>query len=220
MHQALFAGMVVREAYEKGVHLQPERITSSADKHTVWEHKLNEMEQLRDGMGKGLDQHIKETVAVLQLFGVHTQHSCEGHLDHGVAAPWIDIQSPDLRLEEFFRHYGALCEKADVLEAVGEVADAVYDEIYAIRKEIDRIEAREYRKLIPYLEEFYRGRNVSYERRLIIDPRGRLTCQGGILQPAEEKETQALRLKKYQDEMRAFTEFLKNKFFACHSCNP
>jgi hypothetical protein len=75
----------------------------------VWEHKLNEMEQLRDGIGKGLDQHIKETVAVLQLFGVHTQHSCEGHLDHGVAAPWIDIQSPDLRLEEFFRNYGVIC---------------------------------------------------------------------------------------------------------------
>lgn len=90
----------------------------------------------------------------------------------------------------------------------------MYDEIYAIRKEIDRIEALEYRKLIPYLEEFYLGRNVSYERRLIIDPRGRLTCQGGFLQPAEEKETQAHRLKEYQYEIRVFTRLLKNKFFA------
>ena len=195
-------------------NLQHEQITSSADKPTVWEQKLIELDQVQDGIGEGIDLHIKETVAVLQLLGLHTRASCEGHLDHGVAAPWIDIQSPDLRLEEFFRNYGALCEKADTLEAVGEVADAVYDEIYAIRQAIDRIEALEYRKLIPYLEEFYQGRNVSYERRLIIDPRGRLTCQGGILQPAEEIETQALRLKEYQDGVVAFTQFLKNKFFS------
>ena len=83
-----------------------------------------------------------------------------------------------------------------------------------MRTEIDRIEAVEYKKLIPYLEEFYRVRSAAYTHRLLIDYRGRLSCQGALLQPAEEVKTRALRLKEYQQEMRAFTEFLKQKFFS------
>ncbi len=41
--------------------MQPEQIASSKDKQIVWRQKLIEMEHIRDGMGKGLDPHIKET---------------------------------------------------------------------------------------------------------------------------------------------------------------
>ncbi len=197
-----------------GGNLQPEQIASSKDKQIVWRQKLIEMEHIRDGMGKGLDPHIKETVAVLQLLGLHTQQSCQGHIDHGVAAPWIDIQSPDSRLQDFYRIYGELSHTADELEDGSEEAYAVHDEMNAVSKKIDRIEALEYKKLIPYLEAFYQGRSVSYEHRLILSPTGRLTCQGAFLQPAEKKEPQAARLKAYQEEMLAFTQFLKQKFFS------
>jgi hypothetical protein len=206
--------MVEKETRIGGVHLKPAHIASSADKHSVWKQKLLELEHIQDGLGKGLDPHIKETVAVLQLLGVHTQASCEGHLDLGLAAPWIDIQSPDLKLAELRRMYRELSDTADALEADDVAAEAAYDEMHVILKELERIEALEYKKLIPYLEEFYHRRIVSFEQRLMIDLRGRLSSQGALLQPAEEKETQALRLKEYQEEMCLFTQFLKNKFFS------
>jgi hypothetical protein len=180
----------------------------------LWAQKLIDMDHLQDGLGKGLDTKIRETVAVLQLLGLHTRASCEGHIDHGIAAPWIVVESPNPVLQEFRRFRVKLSETADALEADGEVADAVYEQLHDLRKRIARIEALEYKKLIPYLDEFYLDQDVYYEERLIIDSGGRLICQGALLQPAEEKETQAIRLQAYQEEMRDFTEFLKEKFFS------
>ena len=54
--------------------MQPEPIAASPDKQTAWEQKLLEMEHLQDNWGTELDQGIKETVAVLQLFS--TGHFC------------------------------------------------------------------------------------------------------------------------------------------------
>jgi hypothetical protein len=185
-----------------------------ADKLTVWTQKLTEIAGLRDGLEKGVDPQITETVAVLQLLGVHTRASCEGHMDRGITAPWIDIQPTDPALEELRRFNVELSERVDALEAAGEVADVVYEQLHEHRKAIARIEALEYKKLIPYLDEFYLDQCVYYEERLILDFRGRLISQGALLQPAEEKKTQALRLQAYQEEMRDFTEFLKEKFFS------
>jgi hypothetical protein len=70
------------------------------------------------------------------------------------------------------------------------------------------------KKIVPYLDEFYQERHVPFERRIIIDIRGRLTIQGGILQAAEDHETQARNLREYQREMEAFKEFLKQKIFS------
>jgi hypothetical protein len=188
------------------------------DKLTVWKQKLIEMEHLQDGMGTGLDHGIKETVAVLQLLGVHTRQSCEGHMDHGVAAPWIFIETPDPRLEKLRQKYTKLSIQAEELEE--EEADALYDELWALRGKMEGIVAVEYTKLIPYLEKFYQDRRVSYVRRLIIDQGGRLTCQGMILQPTEKKIPRRVRMQEYQAEMHAFTEYLKNIFFTDQSRNP
>ena len=188
--------------------------TAAADKHALWEQKLREMDVLRDTVGTGIDPGIRETVAVLQLLGVHTRQSCEGHMDHGIAAPWVDLESADPRVLVFRRVYAALGKKADTREDAGREPVAIYEKMHAVSNAINQIEAVAYKKLMPYLEEFYHGRTVSCEQRLLIDHRGRLTCQGALLQPAEAKEAQAVRLHVYQQEMRAFTEFLKRKFFS------
>jgi hypothetical protein len=67
--------------------VRTDQIRASEDKHTTWKQKLIEIEHLQDNWGTSLDPRIKETVAVLQLLGVHTLQSCEGYMDHGVAAP-------------------------------------------------------------------------------------------------------------------------------------
>jgi hypothetical protein len=101
-----------------------------------------------------------------------------------------------------------------------EQEEQIYDALWSMKGKMERIGAVEYKKLIPYLEEFYQGRSVSYVRRLIIDQGGRFTCQGLILQSTEKKKTRGLLLKEYQEEMRAFTEFLKQKFFSDQSLHP
>jgi hypothetical protein len=192
-------------------------VMQSDDKHAVWKQKLLEMEHVQDHLGTGLDEKIMETVAVLQLLGLHTRQSCEGHIDHGIAAPWVAIESRDPKLEVLRGFYSKLSKKADELEDLEDTdikAEVVYDGMHKINKHIDRIEALEYQKLIPYLEEFYQGRTVSWEQRLILDSHGTLICQGAILQPAETQEMQTLRLQAYQEETFAFTQFLKRKFFA------
>lgn len=43
----------------------------------------------------GIDSGIRDTVAYLSALGFHTVESCEGHTDHGIAAPRIIIRAPD-----------------------------------------------------------------------------------------------------------------------------
>jgi hypothetical protein len=47
-----------------------------------------------DKLGQPIDEGIFETVVVLNLPGIHTLASCEGHLEYGAYAPWVDIQTP------------------------------------------------------------------------------------------------------------------------------
>ncbi len=47
---------------------------------------------MKDKLGKKVDAGIIETVVVLNLLGMPTTMSCEGHLDHGTGAPWVDIE--------------------------------------------------------------------------------------------------------------------------------
>jgi hypothetical protein len=46
---------------------------------------------LTDDLGRPLDEGIKKPVAALYLLGVKTSASCQGHSDHGLSYPWIDI---------------------------------------------------------------------------------------------------------------------------------
>jgi hypothetical protein len=47
-----------------------------------------------DGLGERVDPGIKDTVVALNLLGIPTVSSCEGHLDHGRTLPWVDIGLP------------------------------------------------------------------------------------------------------------------------------
>ena len=44
-----------------------------------------------DRFGNKIETGIKESVIALWALGFKTSASCQGHLDHGRLAPWIDI---------------------------------------------------------------------------------------------------------------------------------
>lgn len=57
-----------------------------------WQQQLVNLGKTTDGLGLGIDPGIIELVAGLNLIGVNTTASCEGHLDWGLPYPWIDIE--------------------------------------------------------------------------------------------------------------------------------
>jgi hypothetical protein len=145
---------------------------------------------------------IKEGVIALNVFGIQTSGSCEGHIDRGTNAPWIDVQAERSQASE-----GQMKELLQDREKNKE-------ELKALSAEIERKNLAEQRKLFPHLDEFYRNRDVPFHRRLIIGSVrfGRLESQGARLQKIEDDTTKRERLNEYQAEMSAFIAFLKDKY--------
>lgn len=49
-----------------------------------------------DKLGLGIDAGVEHPVAAMRVLGVRTTQSCEGHEDHGLPYPWIDVEPEDL----------------------------------------------------------------------------------------------------------------------------
>lgn len=149
-----------------------------------WQEMLRAVDRVRDALGKAVDPGIRETVAVLNLLGSTTRQSCEGHVNErgfGLPSPWVDID-------------------------LSPRGDGMPD---------PRI-----RRL---LDDFYRSRESSGDIRLRWED-GRLQAGGdhdGLERVRRRVEAGALAgedlrrlgaiLASRQEEMRDFTEFLKER---------
>src|SRR5690242_15037013 len=56
-----------------------------------WAKAEHSVSQIKDTLDKPVDPGITDTLTGLLAYGFPTAGSCEGHLDHGVKAPWVDI---------------------------------------------------------------------------------------------------------------------------------
>lgn len=173
-----------------------------------WEELVAEIDQIKDRLGKGIDEGIKEVVIGLRALDVNVTQSCEGHDDHGTGGPYIDVESPlntsyENALEPMYGNFDNKETKQKFDDLVNEI-------------EINNLNER--KKLIGLLDEFYANRQTPYEVRLSISPMARawsrLENQGVGLQKIEmDQEKKDLRLKMFKTEMDDFRDFLKNKFF-------
>jgi hypothetical protein len=176
-----------------------------------WQLKLREVDELCDATGRPVDAGIRETVAVLQLLGLHTRQSCEGHIGWGVPAPWVALYVPEA--EKLREEIVSLENWLEVLEEDAEAFDRVCHERNRLRQQEEQCEAQAWMLLFTWLETFYQRHSaVPYEERIVLHPNGRLTIQGALLQGARDTATQARKLQAYQAEMRRFTRFLKRQF--------
>jgi hypothetical protein len=174
------------------------------EKANAWNQKATEIDQVGDRLRKRIDEKIKDAIIALNLLGINTTASCEGHIDWATGGPYIDVEA--LGTGELKK---ALKKERE--EKNEEKEDEILDEI--THKNLE-----ERKKLIPYFEEFYQGREVSFSNRLIIQSlaRGwsRIENQGVDLQKLEAPEIKEQKLQEFQKEMADFTEFLKGKFFS------
>ena len=116
------------------------------EKQTQWTQQLQRIEGLKDGLGKSVDEGIKETVAAMQLLGILTRQSCQGHLNWGEAAPWVRIDFP-AEVHELSRQHSELFDAFDKLNEGNEDFQRAADEFHKVRREQKRLQAMELKKI-------------------------------------------------------------------------
>ncbi len=164
-----------------------------------WQQQLVNLGKTTDGLGLGIDPGIIELVAGLNLIGVNTTASCEGHLDWGLPYPWIDIEG-----------IGAfeLNEKMQKVKADS-------NDHKALITQLIKINSVEVKKLFEILEEYNNQKSHTYRRILIIVPfgwgSGRFQPVGGVLAEISNKTEQAKQLEIFRNEIKQFSRFIKQK---------
>lgn len=194
-------------------------IQIKTQKEDRWQETAERISRTVDKLGLPIDEGIKETVTVLNALGIATRASCEGHLDFGTCAPWVDIASTDPRTDVSIVKLSQEAQrKCDENKKTEQEIRVIFAEVHKARCVVKAYHIEERRKLLAYLAEFYEDRCVPYDRRLIIRPLGtdgksRLESQGADCQEVASPEEKVQKLAEYQREMQDFTTFLKQKFF-------
>lgn len=190
-------------------------------KQQEWEQVAEKFAHATDGIGMGIDAGILGTVIALNALGIETSASCEGHLDHGVGAPWIDIEV--ISAYEEVRHVAQMFTHADAARKQQALPDAeidvLFEEAWREQKRVKAIYLEQRAKLMKYLASFYATRRVPYDQMLVIHPRdtagrARLESLGADFQNSAPLGERTQKLKEYQKEMQEFTAFLKHIYFS------
>jgi hypothetical protein len=183
----------------------------------TWEAFRVELSRVTDVFGMGIDPGILEPVIGLNLFGITTVQSCEGHTERGTGAPWIMVGVRES--EEIARLQKDLDEAMKRLEAMEKSkADKdelieLYAEVHRRKRDVKKPKLHILAKGMTLLDEFYGiARQVPHDVRLMLDASGKLTNHGAHVQEIREIPHRHNKLKEYQDEMKAFGFYLKHKF--------
>jgi glutathione synthase/RimK-type ligase-like ATP-grasp enzyme len=117
-----------------------------SNKNALWEAKESEINSLVDALGAHIDPGIKEAVIALNLLGINTIASCEGHMDeengHGTDFPWIDVAASDEPENRFVgqeKIYEEVAEEYGV--PVNDVKDSTAEEAW--REALKRMPTKE-----------------------------------------------------------------------------
>lgn len=174
--------------------------------HTLksWQEATHEATRFTDRLGRGLDPGIRDTVIALNMLGVSTTQSCEGHLDHGRPYPWVTFDSAEAK---------ALFQQSGVA-----FANEQFEDAHALKHRAEAEQAYDQRKVIEALTAFYATfRQVPQDRMLIVYARyagtSILEPQGAMCLIGQSHEVQTRKLAEYQAEMHTFTTFLKRVYF-------
>lgn len=203
-------------------------------KQEIWNAMSAEVDHWIDGAGYPIDKEIKETVIALNLMGIETTASCGGHLDHGLSFPWIDIQIYPPEVETMMQELSDIQEQVRNEEISlkikfptlsdndfynipeGETLKNLIKKHRFIAESMAQIQIKCLEPLNQLLNQFYENRTASYDNILIIpeDSVARLRSIGTDRQQIRLPEQRLHKLNEYREEMKAFTIFLRQKFFS------
>lgn len=217
----------------------PENI--AGDREKIWREKVEKVGKRLDGLDNEMDPGIIETVAALNLHGINTSQSCEGHLDRGIPSPWVAIEAknkPDTFKERYHNQvaiYEEIAQKHGI--AIRELRDGAHEAAWheaclackasgetdawkawqaenkRLRKQVEEL-IQEYEK--QQMEKSVSSVSITagYGPFRIFTGGPDFNLLGKTIKelPATEQEAIAVRLREHQAEMRRFTDFLKQRY--------
>lgn len=152
------------------------------------------IENISDLLGKKIDKGIEDTVSMFMAHDFPTDDSCEGHIQDDI-------------------HPNVVYPRVGVYEP--------YPEGWKDNPEVQdkwrQANEHQQNRMLLLLNEFYQGREVDEDYKLILEPIG---IFGGFrvksnLDPSQSFgiDEQIKRVERARQEFTAFTQFLKDKFF-------
>jgi hypothetical protein len=208
------------------------------EKRAFWNTTMEQLDRVADGLGKPIDAGIKETVAAFIVNKFPTYGSCEGHVEERFdkqikLRPYIAvgfdeprqryIGEPEIR-DRIATEFGILAEDVEENDSAWRAFwNYIHEHNIPETPEFLEIRAKneELQKSIQeILGTFYQNRQVVEDVRLVcegIGPVGHFRVTTARENP---KHVDSLELEQYQrqllaeqEEVRAFTQFLKERFF-------
>jgi hypothetical protein len=202
---------------------------NNIEKQTKWDEVVFRVEKITDELGKKIDSGIKETIVAFLVNNFNTTCSCEGHLDRGRPYPWLDIdikpQTHEFKEKESILINQIKHKGYKTFFDIPETDEELYPKFMDLRKDAMAGDVEIKIKIKSLLDNFYSSHKpLSKDYTLILLEAGRIEPVSGAglgkdnwgkfeskikSMTPEEKNNY---LKNCQDEMKAFTEFLKDKF--------
>jgi len=192
-----------------------------SERKTTWQKKEDEVEKIPH-----IENGAKKIVTTLNISGILTSQSCEGHLEEGkITLPFVEISAPNQPEERFIGQEKIIPEVAKKygvsIKDVGTMLlhSAPWEEFEGERETPDYKKWREENKKTAenaesLLKDFYKDSATSEDVRLTINELNagqfEMTNARGNETPKTEAKQQ---LEQYQDEMNNFAQFLKEKYF-------
>jgi len=174
------------------------------EKQAIWDRKIEEVKEYKDQAGNKMDEEIVETVVALNVNDIPTIQSCAGHTETG-AMPWVKIQQPGRPVgvhkpSDVTPEWKQWKEQGDTLR---EKVQRLLDEFNVQRKSESGI------LLTLNISNDIRAASKELQGMFKDDPYG--------INPLPPTKSELSKLSRIipltQEEMQAFTIFLKDKFF-------
>lgn len=199
-----------------------------------------EVANIRDRLGRPIDQGILETVVMFIANGLPTSSSCEGHIEDGrLKIPYVEISAPDEPAERFIgqkeifekvaRKYNLIAQQVEVAENQTAYWEAMKEcsqnEETVAYKTWDQKNHKLLEKTRIILEKFYQATDQD----VAADPDVKIKIEegvggfrlhsgnndrwvtGGDQKLAQEEQVLVEKLVKYRDEMKELTQFLRER---------
>lgn len=200
---------------------------NSLEKQQAWNTALADLERVVDGLGLQIEESIKETVVAFNINGIPTDSSCGGHIEpERLSFPYVMGQAlgePEFRYEGEEAIVHDIAEKYNLKRWRDLFGDSSAEKEYDART-AELLETKEYSEwyakntpLTESVQKLVTEFNATRTRTLLhlspIYPGFRVEANDKKKIPSDPEETKA-EIRLAQEEFRAFTEFLKERYFA------
>lgn len=215
---------------------------TNSEKEKHWEEMAKKVDSITDALGLQIDSNIKKTVIVLNLLGFTTSASCEGHLDQGLAYPWVDFETENQEIMELDSKRRSIFQRIEEEQSaiqkkhpdlsLGEALRKensqdltnLYPEMHRLNDLIAKTAKSQLAPLNSLIETFYKNRPANPDRMIIIHTLNptfmRMYSAGGDWQITRSEQKIKAKLKEYQQEMTELTNFLTDSYFNTSGAPP